>query len=157
MFSIPIIHNNFPYFDSTWSIFHDLNRTERTGRTEQRKKKNCENERYRKSKHNKRQYVHNTQIHTKNISNTLQINHQQQACGTDKYENAHVLDVTIEFYLLIWRLKVRLYKKVRQTGRQSVVIQLVLCKVACLNISVVCRIKYKCGLQKDCKQIRITN
>ena len=29
--------------------------------------------------------------------------------------------------------------------------------IACLNISVVCRIKYKCDLQKGSKQVRITN
>ena len=33
-----------------------------------------------------------------NTSNAFPINHQQQPCGTDKYENAHAKAVTIEFF-----------------------------------------------------------
>ena len=32
-----------------------------------------------------------------NTSNTFKINHQQQACGTDKYEDSRAQVVTIEF------------------------------------------------------------
>ena len=37
-----------------------------------------------------RKCVHNKQKHAlTNTSDTFQINQQQQACGTDKYENAY--------------------------------------------------------------------
>ena len=52
------------------------------------KKKDHEYERVRK-----RFCVHNTQIRT---LNTFQINQQQQACGTDKYENAHTQAFAID-------------------------------------------------------------
>ena len=36
-------------------------------------------------------------IKKKNTSNTFQINYQQQACMTNKQENAHAQAITIEF------------------------------------------------------------
>ena len=38
-----------------------------------------------------------------NTSNTIEINQQQQAWGTDKYENAHILAATIEFSRILKR------------------------------------------------------
>ena len=40
--------------------------------------------------------IHNTQIRT-NRSTAFQINHQQQASGSDKYENAYAQAVAIKF------------------------------------------------------------
>ena len=49
-----------------------------------------ENAKRKESERNKSQCVHNTQIHTnKNTKNTLKINQQQQAWGTDKYASAY--------------------------------------------------------------------
>ena len=56
-----------------------------------------------------------------NTSNTFRITQQQQACGTNKYENAHTQAFVIEFsrrrdhepsaLRTFWRLKMWLYKR----------------------------------------------
>ena len=60
-----------------------------------------------------------------NTSKTLQIN-QQQACGSDKYENEHILAFAMEFsrrrdyepstLRTFCRLKTCVYKRARQSG-----------------------------------------
>ena len=75
-----------------------------------------------------------------NTWNTFQINQQQQACGSDKYRNAHTQDFAIELsgrrnhgpstLRMFCRLKTCVYKSVRQRGQESVIIQSVLCEVA---------------------------
>ena len=95
-----------------------------------------------------RGYVYTIHQYTlTNILNTFQINHQQQACRADKYENAQAQAVTIEFprrqerelstLKTFCRLKVCAYKKARQSGQQSVLIPSAFCEVACLKIAAV--------------------
>ena len=55
---------------------------------------------------------------------TFQINQQQHAWGRDKYDNAHIQVIAIE-----------ISRRVRQSRREAVVIQSVLCEVAVWNSS----------------------
>ena len=62
--------------------------------------------------------------------NILQTNKQKQAWGKDKYENAHIQAVAIEFSTTFVWLILLDYKRAIQSTRQSVRIQLALCEIA---------------------------
>ena len=81
-----------------------------------------------------------------NTSNILKIIQQQQACGTELYENAHTQAFAIELsrtrdhepslLRTFSRLQTCVCKRARQSRQQSVVIQSALCEIVILIVKI---------------------
>ena len=80
---------------------------------------------------------------------TFQINQQQQACETDKYKNARTQAFAIDFsrrrdhepstLRMLFRLKMCIYRRLRQNAQKSVRIQSALCD------------KNRCSCEQNCE------
>ena len=79
--------------------------------------------------------IHTTQIHTNTPHLETKNNKHEGKKMRDKYGNAYIQAVAIEFSRrrerMFCRLKACVYKMARQSGQVSVVIQLALSEVAC--------------------------